>query len=165
MRGERANGMGGQGTIGCICFGGSVTRLLAEYERAAEKGDVSYETVLTGLWVEGTRIVGVRTLSNGQTRDISARIVIDATGNATVPRMLGLPLRKGRDFDGVMAPCSRGETWLNAKGVQHPIYRNYPIDLTGTARAYSGTISFFAGERHKFWKGQRKMERLRRVSF
>lgn len=92
---ERLNGMGGLSTIGIVCFGGVLNRRLRDYERAADAVALAYETVVAGVWMEGRRIVGVRTLSNGILRDVGAGAVIDATGNATIARMCGCALKKG----------------------------------------------------------------------
>lgn len=162
---ERLNGMGGLSTLGIVCFGGGLTRRLCEYEQVASAADVSYCSVITGVWMDGRRIVGVRVVSNGIVRDVGTRAVIDATGNASIAKMCGCRLRKGRAFDGVVAPCARGETWLeDGKTVPRPIYRNYPDDLTDSVKAVSATISKLAKERHAFWQKQRKFGRMLRPS-
>lgn len=159
---ERGNGLGGLSTIGGVCFGGLTKRLIS-YERAAAGAKVAYETSAVGVWMDGRRVVGIRTLANGTVRDVAARFAIDATGNATVARMCGCGIRKGRGIDGVMAPCARGETWIdNGAKMGRPIYRNYPDDLTLGARAYSDTIGKLAGERHRFWLEQRRHGRMLR---
>ncbi len=162
---ERLNGMGGLSTVGIVCFGGGLNRRLCDYERIAASADIAYETVIAGVWTEGRRLVGVRTLANGIVRDIAASVVIDATGNATVARMCGLGLRKGRAFDGVMAPCARGETWLDdGKQVPRPIYRNFPDDLSRSAADFSATVTKLAKSRHAFWLSQKAQGRMLRPS-
>ena len=162
---ERQNGMGGLSTVGIVCFGGGLNRRLCDYERIASSADVAYGTVIAGVWTEGRRIVGVRTLANGAVRDVAASVVIDATGNATVARMCGCALRKGRAFDGVMASCARGETWVdNGKRAPRPIYRNYPDDLARSAEDYSATVTKLARGRHEFWLSQRTKGRMLRPS-
>ena len=162
---EKQNGMGGLSTVGIICFGGGMNKRLRDYEQIASSADVAYGTVITGVWTEGRRIVGVRTLSNGLVRDVAALVVIDATGNASVARMCGCGLRKGRAFDGVMAPCARGEIWLDAgKLVPRPIYRNYPDDLSRSAKDCSATVMKLAKGRHAFWLTQKAHGRMLRPS-
>ncbi|MGN0853193.1 MAG: FAD-dependent oxidoreductase [Kiritimatiellia bacterium] len=161
---EKCAGMGGQGTIGCICFGGGLLSRLRQYEEAARKGTVAYESVVVGVWREGTRLAGVRYLRNGVLADVAAKVVIDASGNAMVARLCGLPVRQGRSFDGVMAPCSRGETWLDPSGRIHPTYRNYPDGLAGSAAAYSATVTKLDSARHENWKVQSRRERMLRAS-
>ena len=161
---EKSTGMGGQGTIGCVNFGGGLLALLKRYEEAARKGTVVYESVVVGVWKEGPRLVGVRYLRNGLLVDVAAKVVIDASGNATVPRLCGLPVRQGRPSDGVMAPCARGETWLNPSGAVHPTYRNYPDGLACSAEAYSATVTKLDAARHENWRSQSKRERMLRAS-
>ena len=162
---ERLNGMGGLSTIGIVCFGGVLNRRLRDYERTADAAALAYETVVAGVWMERRRIVGVRTLSNGILRDVGAGAVIDATGSATITRMCGCALSKGRAFDGVMAPCARGETWLdNGKTAPRPIYRNFPDDLTRPVADVSATATKMARHRHAFWLTQKTQGRLLRPS-
>ena len=134
---EKSTGMGGQGTIGCVNFGGGLLALLKRYEEAARKGTVVYESVVVGVWKEGPRLVGVRYLRNGLLVDVAAKVVIDASGNATVPRLCGLPVRQGRPSDGVMAPCARGETWLNPSGKS---YSSFAVDCFLPANSLSNTF-------------------------
>ena len=158
---EKTNGMGGQSTVGCVAFGASPSARILDFERRGRGGDIMYESVVIGVFINGNKVTGVRILSNGVIRDAMAKIVIDASGNASIARMCGLPLRKGRDYDGVMAPCARAETWMNleTKNV-HPWYRNYPEDLTLSMKDYASTVSMLSRERHKHWLGNRKKERL-----
>ena len=159
---ERCNGMGGQGTLGCVSFKDSITDRLRDLERDSVRGEVAYESTAIGARLEKGRVTQVSYVANGIVRDVSATVVIDASGNATVARLCGLGVRKGRDFDGVMAPCSRAETWMDAKGKVHPIYRNHPEDLSLSPEAYSGTVSMLARERHGFWKAKHRTERMLR---
>ncbi len=162
---EKSNGMGGQSTIGCISFGGLPANKLKELERRGRGGDIMYESVAIGAWMDNGKIIGVRVLSNGIVHDAMAKIVIDASGNASIARMCGLPIRKGRDYDGLMAPCSRAETWMNLETKSiHPWYRNYPEDLTLSMEDYASTVSMLSRERHKHWLGNRKKERLLKPS-
>ena len=157
---EKYNGMGGIGTIGCVDFGGSIPDRMRDCERRGVRGEVIYEAVVDGVWMDGVRVAGVRTLANGIRRSFGAKVVIDATGNASVARMCGVRLRRGRAFDGVMAPCARAESWLTPEGKIRPIYRNYPEDLTKTGEEYSATVTMLARERHRFWSFQRSKMRL-----
>ena len=81
---EKSNGMGGQSTIGCISFGGLPANKLKELERRGRGGDIMYESVAIGVFINGNKVTGVRILSNGVIRDAMAKIVIDASGNASI---------------------------------------------------------------------------------
>ena len=93
---EKTNGMGGQSTVGCVAFGASPSARILDLERRGRGGNIMYESVAIGAWMDNGKIIGVRVLSNGIIRDAMAKIVIDASGNASIARMCGLPLRKGR---------------------------------------------------------------------
>lgn len=162
---ERLNGMGGVGTIGCISFGGDIPKLLHDYEKAAEKGEVAYESAVIGVQSKGKRISGVTYVTNGTVRKASAKIVIDSSGNATVGALVKLPLRRGCDFDGTMAPCSRAESWMNAGGGIRPIYRNYQEDTsTDSLDALAATAMKLNCGRHRFWCQNRAKQRILRPS-
>lgn len=159
---ERLGGMGGLSTLGGVDFSNRIVPRLCAYERAAPDGRVWYETVLAGVWCAGRCVAGLRLVSNGVVRDVAARIVIDATGNASVPRMCGCAVRKGRAWDGVMAPCARGETWRLENGKVSPNYCNYPDDVTRGAADWTETALKRARGRHAFWQRQRAKWRLLR---
>lgn len=162
---ERLNGMGGVGTIGCISFGGDIPKLLHDYEKAAENGEVAYESAVIGVHSKGNRISGVTYVTNGTVRKASAKIVIDSSGNATVGALVKLPLRRGCDFDGTMAPCSRAESWMNAGGGIRPIYRNYQEDTsTDSLDALAATAMKLNCGRHRFWCQNRAKQRILRPS-
>ena len=162
---ERLNGMGGIGTSGCVAFGGNIPKLMLDYEKAAEKGDVAYESVVIGAKREGNRIAGVTYLTNGVVREASAKVVIDASGNATVGALLNLPLRHGCDFDGTMAPCGRAESWMDNNGGIRPIYRNYQEDTSpDSLETLTATILKMNCGRHQFWRQNRTKQRMLRPS-
>lgn len=162
---ERLNGMGGLSTLGIVCFGGGLNRRLDEYERVAARGTAVYEAVVSALYVEGRRIVGFRYCRNGRVHAVRARMLIDATGNATIPRMAGLKLRKGREIDHAMGACARGEIWLDhGAKAPRPIYANRPFDLTRSSQDYSEKVVWLAEWRHRNWQRQRKSARMLRPS-
>lgn len=162
---EKYTGMGGLSTLGIVCFGGGLNQMLDDYERQASKGKVEYESVISELYLEGEKIVGFGYFRNGVVHSVRTKQMIDATGNATVARMAGLKIRKGRVIDNAMGACARGETWLDHGGkAPRPIYANRPFDLTLTAKDYSEKVSWLAGWRHQSWKGQRKNARMLRPS-
>ena len=180
---ERLNGMGGQSTLGCIWFKwagatpaafhpeqvlanhqasapiGSleIAERMGLYEREADCAGLSlaYETIPVGLWMDGRRIAGIRLLHNGTFRDIAARIIVDATGNATLARMAGCPLRDGRSWDQAKGAVARAELWAIPGGSNKPVYANYDFNLAGNAQAYSAATVRLAAYRHAAWKVQR----------
>lgn len=162
---EKSIGMGGQGTIGGICWGPGITDRLWNYERNCARADLAYGAVAVGVWMEAGRLVGLRYLKNGIIRDVATKVVIDGSGNATVAKMCGLPVRQGRDLDGVMATCGRGETWVDrANGAYGPIYGGRPDGLAGTREEYADVVRKLGVMRHAFWKGQTRKKRMVRTS-
>ena len=162
---ERLNGMGGIGTSGCIAFGGNIPKLMLDYEKAAEKGDVAYESAVIGARRDGNRVAGVTYVTNGVVREASAKVVIDASGNATVGALLKLPLRRGCDFDGMMAPCGRAESWMDKNGGIRPIYRNYQEETSpDSLETLTATVLKMNCGRHRFWRQNRTKQRMLRPS-
>ncbi len=162
---EKTGGMGGQATVGCICWGDGIVKALEGYERRAARADLAYESAAIGVWLDKGRIVGLRYVTNGLVRDVAAKIVIDASGNATVAKMCGLPVRRGRDFDGVMATCARGETWANREtNATRPTYGGRPFGLACPSAEYSRYVCELSRLRHTNWKNQTKNERMLRAS-
>jgi len=162
---ERTGGMGGQATVGCIDWGGGIFSSLATFERNCAAADVVYEAVPVGVWMEGRRIVGLRYARNGIMADVKVGVVVDATGNATIAKMCALPVRCGRDFDGVMATCARGETWVDRKtGAVRPIYGGSPDSLAVPSKAYSDVALHLCAMRHPTWRSQTKNMRMVRAS-
>jgi len=157
---ERSTGMGGLGTVGGVSYWSSIPDKLRDYERRCQRVEISYESVVIGIWTDGCRISGVRFCRHGVVNDVSVRCLIDASGNATVARLLGLPLRTGRPFDSAMASLSRAESWQDGNGVVNPRYSNYLLDPTGSAEAYSDIVSFLARERHLNWKNLQRGGRM-----
>ena len=162
---ERTNAMGGQYTSGCICFGqrSPVESMLA-FEREAERYGLvrAYETVPLAVKRAGDRIFSVTLVSDGRVREESAKAFIDATGNGTLARLAGLPLRKGRPHDGAMARSVRAELWKMDTGTIRPHYRNYMVDLGGDAESYARTVEFLAGTRVTAYQGLKRQGRMLR---
>jgi hypothetical protein len=177
---EKHNGMGGQSTLGCVWFKWKNTgnialnpdRVLENhranapiafleiaermglYEREADVSGLAlaYETVPIGAWLDEGKITGTRLLHNGRIYDVAARIVIDATGNATVARMAGCRIRSGRPWDHAKGAVARAELWALPDGVNRPTYANYDYDASCGVPEYSAILSKLAMYRHRAWK-------------
>ncbi|MDR1483410.1 MAG: FAD-dependent oxidoreductase [Planctomycetaceae bacterium] len=68
-------------------------------------------TILLHAWVtepilEGNRIVGVKAISKEGTITVRAKLIIDATGDADVAALAGVPFEIGREGDGLVQPMS-----------------------------------------------------------
>ncbi len=160
---ERTNAMGGQPTSGCVCFGQNSVKAMIMFEREAEKVKLerSYETVVLSAKKRKGKILSVTLVSKGRMWPVSAKIFIDATGNGTIARLAGLPLRKGRDYDHEIISAARAELWRDKKtGAMRPYYANYACNLTGTTKEYSDAVAFLASTRVKHGNGLLKNNRM-----
>ncbi len=161
---ERVNAMGGQFTSGCVCAGRTASvNAMIRFEREAKKYnlEVAYETVVLDVELGGKRIQSVTLVSKGKIRTVTAKFFMDATGNATFSRILGLPLRTGREYDHEIISAARAEFWCkNKDGSGLPYYANYACNITGTTQAYSDAVEFLASTRVHHGKGLRHGNRM-----
>ena len=93
-----------------IGFGHSVDFHLADvraYDLLREVGaDVMLHADVLGPVMDGNRVTGVRIHCIEGERKISAKVVIDATGNGIVAAAAGVPYEEGRTGDGLVQPMS-----------------------------------------------------------
>ena len=93
-----------------IGFGRSVDFHLADvraYDLLREAGaDVMLHADVLGPVMDGNRVTGVRVHCIEGERKISAKVVIDATGNGIVAAAAGVPYEEGRKGDGLVQPMS-----------------------------------------------------------
>ncbi|HTL52778.1 MAG TPA: FAD-dependent oxidoreductase [Planctomycetota bacterium] len=68
--------------------------------------EVRYRTRLTGVILEGAKVVGVRVASQGEQFDLLAPVTIDCSGDADVAALAGAAFRMGRPLDGLPQPYS-----------------------------------------------------------
>jgi hypothetical protein len=84
-----------------------VKKYVLERRALAAGVTVLYECVLSGVYVEGRSVHGVRWIGPNGTQEASCRILIDATGEADVCAILGTEMYgSGRQLDGKMQPYS-----------------------------------------------------------
>lgn len=145
---ERWNGLGGQSTLGLVNFGQGdvIDALLKANETAADAAGLVREMGATviGAWMDGNRIVGVRTLRNGFVADYAAKVVIDASGDASVARMAGCGMRIGRDSDHGQAAVSKTTRCRLADGRFRPCYGFYRDNPETDAESFSRRILGYA---------------------
>lgn len=86
----------------------------AELDRALQNSSVTvrYRTRLTGVLMEGARVVGVRVAAAGLEEDIFAPVAIDCSGDADVAALAGCAFRMGRPLDGMPQPYSAPSGYL-----------------------------------------------------
>lgn len=63
-------------------------------------------SVITGIYAEEKRILGVQALIGGVVKTIKSKMLIDATSDGHLLRLLPIPLSRGRGWDGQVQPFS-----------------------------------------------------------
>jgi len=76
---------------------------------------IAYNSVLTGVYTSNHHIEAVQYFGDGKLTEVSAKIFIDASAEASLCRMAGLSVQKGRDFDGLCQPFSNVRIYYNSK--------------------------------------------------
>lgn len=81
------------------------TRKLALEQALLSRGVcIRYESILLGLYMQDSRVVGLRARMPQGERDIACRMLLDCTGDAHAARMAGVPCSFGREVDGLAQP-------------------------------------------------------------
>lgn len=156
---ERMDLPGGQTTIGCVC--GTVERreetLRTLHERLKSSGcECVYGQTVIGSWMEGRRIAGLRLLGNGFVRDVRAKVVIDATGDASVSRMAGCEIVVGRESDHAQGATSKTSLYVMPDGKTRMGYGFYRDSAECEGETFSKKILGYA-ERDVRSLGRRKI--------
>ncbi len=142
---ERMDLPGGQTTLGCVCVTAERReRNLQDLRKRLAGCECAYETSVIGAWVEGRRIVGLRLLSNGNVRDVKAKVVVDATGDASVSRMAGCDVVVGRATDHAQGATSKAAIYRLPDGRTRMGYGFYREGTACGAEEYSRNILSYA---------------------
>ncbi len=67
---------------------------------------VAYDSVVIGVYLEGTTVIGVRILTPNGIKDVGCRFLCDCTGDGYVVRLVAERNAFGRESDGSAAPYS-----------------------------------------------------------
>lgn len=103
-RDSRTEGYSNMGNENCLS---AYAKLHAIYAYHARYGVVSaYNATVTGVFLEGNRVCGLRYVDANGPHDVAAAYVIDCTGNAAVCLLAGCEMQGGRAFDGRFQPYS-----------------------------------------------------------
>lgn len=65
-----------------------------------------YESVVTGIYAQGERIVGIRVYNSGEEKNYAIKSLIDATGDGDICDMAGCSMSFGREDDQSVVPYS-----------------------------------------------------------
>lgn len=82
------------------CFNGAARIICLERAAINAGCELWYNTVVTGVYAKDNRIMGISCIGADGPVTLGARIFIDASGDILLCRMLGLPYKSGRDYDG-----------------------------------------------------------------
>ncbi len=104
-------------------------------------GDIRYESVVTGIWVDCGRVIGVRILSGGRMIDFGCRMLIDATSEAVACKLAHLKVKSGREFDGQCQAYSLVSFIINKDGELEQVYRDNGFADTGCAKEVAEAVT------------------------
>lgn len=143
---EQLNGMGGTGTLGAIAgyyFGaeGGLYKEMDQKELDLRSGNlfhdgsrrdtallvrdreargcgakIKYECIVTGVYMEENKILGLNLFQNGKEIPVKTKVVIDATGEANVCYIAGCNFEFGREFDEQAQPATSSSLLVNENG-------------------------------------------------
>lgn len=87
------------------------------YRSLCEQGvELVTHTVLTGVYLEGGRVVGARLFGNGKSFNIASKILVDSTSDGHVIRTCPVKTYLGRDADGKTVPFTVRCEMLDGEG-------------------------------------------------
>ncbi|MFD2611674.1 FAD-dependent oxidoreductase [Paenibacillus gansuensis] len=93
--------------------------------------EVHYNSFVTGVFLDGLKVKGIRWASPAGIHESSASIVIDATGNADVCELAGCQLAAGRELDQECQPFSNVQMKLYSNGSVGNFYTDSGYMRTG----------------------------------
>ncbi|RXZ80302.1 FAD-dependent oxidoreductase [Paenibacillaceae bacterium] len=114
-------------------------KVVLEREALLAGCKIAYESSVTGVYLDGNRVLGLRWAGPEGTHSTAARFIIDCTGNAEVCAAAGCATRMGRELDGMMQPYSNAVMLVEGKRVKHYYTDAGYVDATD-ARAMSAAI-------------------------
>jgi len=93
--------------VGNVYTGGSGTdsrKYVLEQEAVRYGVKLSYETTITGVFLEGKTVKGIQCVNNEGMKTVGCKVLIDCTGDAEICAMMGCAAYQGRDLDGKTQP-------------------------------------------------------------
>jgi hypothetical protein len=101
-----SNELEAEGYTPSVGVNAELKKLMLERLALEAGAELRYEATLTGVYLEGNAVRGVRWLEAGRHREAGAAIVLDCTGDAEVCALAGCKTRLGRDWDHQPQPFS-----------------------------------------------------------
>lgn len=103
---EETRRLGRNGYTATGGVSGELKKLVLQQHAAAAGVELQYEASVIGVFMEGSRMAGVRYKGPDGLYDVAALVVIDSTGDAECCAMAGASFRMGRESDGLQQPFS-----------------------------------------------------------
>lgn len=97
---------------------GDLKKYVLEQKMVESGVNISYETTVTGVYLEGKRVVGLHGHGPQGEINVGSRIVIDCTGEAEVSALAGCKFRLGRSSDGLPQPYSNVLEFVDQNGTK-----------------------------------------------
>lgn len=120
-------------------------KLVYEAAYTEAGGTIWYESMACGVWTKEGAVQGLRILENGRIQDIACKMVIDATAEANICRLAGLPVHMGRESDGQAQAFSAVCLVMNEADELEHVYRdNGFIDNSDMTQVSAAVTRAFA---------------------
>ena len=78
-------------------------------------GNIFYESMVVGIYLEGIDIRGIKMITRGQVKNIACKVLIDCSGDGEVSAAAGADFELGRKLDGKPQPFSSLRTFVSDK--------------------------------------------------
>lgn len=98
--------------------------MVLEREARAYGAQIRYHSIVTGVYMEENRVVGLRLFSQGVHINVQAYKFIDATGEAVVCHLAGCESSIGREFDHQCQPFSFTNVIMDSNGFVKSDYKD-----------------------------------------
>lgn len=77
--------------------------------------EILYNSKLIGSYVKDSKVIGIKILSDNNTVNVSSKFLIDSSSEASLCKITGIPVTKGREFDQLSQPFSNVRIFYNLK--------------------------------------------------
>lgn len=146
-----------------------IRRTIYDRLTKSEKVSVLYNTVLTGVYTQQNQVIGVQVYGENKSQSIKAKIFVDASSEASLCRMAGLNVFKGRDFDGLCQPFSNVRIYYDFKNERvefnnidaGTMHQNDPLDYAKSVVKSLNNAVYSNSQVNQFTLGMSPMIGLR----
>ena len=108
-----ANEMQSKGYLPAVGINPELKKYVCEQDAVKNGVEICYESVLTGVFIEGRKISGIQWFGPGGMQQALAKVVIDCTADAEVCALAKCETNTGREIDGQGQPYSNVQIQLS----------------------------------------------------